>query len=555
MNELRLSVLRHALRNAVLHGGKALPEAVLGKVLAECPEIRQRLEEVRRLVEEVVSEVNLLTLEQQKAKLAEVGEPLLKRVERRGLPELPQVEGRVVTRFAPNPNGPLHLGHVRAALLSYEYAKKYGGKFILRFEDTNPRNALSEMYELIRKDLAWLGIVWDEEYYQSDRLELYYSYARKLVEEGKAYVCTCSAEVFGKLRDAGQACPCRELPAWEHQKRWEGMLTGQYPEEGAVLRIKTDLSHPNPAVRDWPAMRIVDYPHPRTGTRYKVWPLYNFSVSIDDHEMGVTHILRGKEHEVNEERQRFLYQHLGWKYPVSIQYGRLMLEGVELSKTKIMEGVRAGTYTGVDDVRLATIASLRRRGYQPEAIKETLLGVGLTLVDSHLSWETLASHNRKILDPKVNRYFFVPNPVEFRVREVPEVKEVRVRLHPIFKERGERRIPVDWTGGVVRVRIPKKDAERLKVGEVFRLMGFMNVKVIGEGEGEFAGFELSPSVPKVQWVSEPSIEATTIKPDGLERGRVEPAILEEKNDLVQFERYGFVRIEQLHPLVAVYAHS
>jgi len=553
MNELRLSILRHALKNAILHRGKASSQAVLGKVLAEYPELRQRIEEIRGEVEKVVEEVNLLTLEQQKAKLQEIGEPPERKREERKLPELPQAGEKVVTRFAPNPNGPLHLGHVRAALLSYEYARRYRGKFILRFEDTNPRNALPEMYEQIRQDLRWLGISWDEEYYQSDRLELYYSYAEKLITEGKAYVCTCPAEDFGKLRDAGQACPCRNLPPEEQRKRWEGMLGGVYQEEEAVLRIKTDLSHPNPAVRDWPAMRIVNYPHPRTDTRYRVWPLYNFSVSIDDHEMGVTHILRGKEHEVNEERQRFLYQHLGWNYPVSIQYGRLMLEGVELSKTKIMEGIRAGIYTGVDDVKLATIASLRRRGYQPEAIRETLLEVGLTLVDAHLSWETLASHNRKILDPRVNRYFFVPNPVELRIRGVPEIREARVRLHPNFRERGERKIPIDWRDGIVRVKVPNKDIEGLKAGEVFRLMGLMNVRMVGEGEGEFAGFEVAP-VPKIQWVSEPSLEATVLRPEGTETGRVEPAILEEKNPIVQFERYGFVKIEKLHPLVAIFAH-
>jgi len=300
-------------------------------------------------------------------------------------------------------------------------------------------------------------------------------------------------------------------------------------------------------------MRIVDYPHPRTGARYRVWPLYNFSVSIDDHEMGVTHILRGKEHEVNEERQRFLYRHLGWEYPVSIQYGRLMLEGVELSKTKIMEGIKTGIYTGVDDVRLATIASLRRRGYQPEAIREMLLEVGLTLVDAHLSWETLASYNRKILDPKVNRYFFVPDPVEFRVKGVPEIREVKIRLHPSFKEKGERTVPIDWRDGTVRVKIPARDLRELTVGETFRLMGLMNVKMTGEREGEFAGFEVT-SVPKIQWVSEPSLEANVLKPEGVETGEVEPAILGEKNSIVQFERYGFVKIENLHPLTAVFAH-
>lgn len=545
-------IWRHALKNALLHGGKALPDAVLGKVLAERPELRERLKEVRRRVEEVVEMVNSLSLEEQRSRLAEVGEPELRKVERKELPELPGVSGPVVTRFAPNPNGPLHLGHVRAALLSHEYARRYGGKFILRFEDTNPQNALPEMYELIRKDLRWLGISWDEEHLQSDRLELYYSYAQRLLEEGKAYVCTCPAESFREFRESGRPCPCRELPVQEQLERWKGMLGGQFKEEEAVVRVKTDLSHPNPAVREWPALRIVTSPHPRTGTKYRVWPLYNFAVSVDDHEMGVTHILRGKEHEVNEQCQRFLYTHLGWTYPVAVQYGRLMLEGVELSKTRIMAGVREGSYTGVDDVRLATIASLRRRGYLPQAIRDALLEVGLTLVDARLSWESLASHNRKLLDPIANRYFFVPDPLELVVEGVPEVRRVEVPLHPSFLERGKRSIQVQWEGGKVKVRISRRDAHLLREGQVFRLMGLMNVRV-RDGGLEFAGFEVAP-VPKIQWVSEPSIEVRVLRPEGEERGLAEPSLLQEKGQAVQFERYGFVKIESLQPPTVIYTH-
>ncbi len=553
MEEVEKLAWRYALANALAHGGKAREGPVLGRVLAERPDLRARVGELRGIVERVVREVNELPPEVQKAKLEELGPPEVRRGERKGLPELPKARrGEVVTRFAPNPNGPLHLGHVRAALLSYEYARRYGGKFILRFEDTNPQNARLDMYELIRTDLRWLGIDWQEEYYQSDRLELYYRYAERLIREGRAYVCTCPPAEFKRRRDAGEACPCRELGPAEHLRRWEAMLGGELGEGKAVVRIKTELSHPNPAVRDWPALRVVTSPHPRKGSAYRVWPLYNFSVSIDDHEMGITHIFRGKEHEVNQQCQEYLYRHLGWEYPVSIQFGRLEIEGAELSKSRIIEGIERGEYSGPDDVRLATLASLRRRGIQPEAIRQTLLEVGLTLVDSRLSWETLYANNRKLLDPVANRYFFVPDPMELEIHGVPEVREVEIRKHPNFPERGKRKIEVKWEDNKVRVWISGKDKGLLEEGSEFRLIGFVNVK-IKEGRPRFAGFEVL-RVPKIQWVSE-GLPCTLLTPEGEVKGLAEKELLKEDiGSVVQFERVGFARLEGRQPLTAVYAH-
>lgn len=552
-----MAILRWALSNALDHGGRADPRAVLGKVLAERPKLRPRAKELKPEVWRVVEEVNRLTPKQQSAKLEELGLPELVKPKRRGLPELPRAERGVVTRFAPNPNGPLHLGHIRAALLSHEYARRYGGRFILRFEDTNPENALLEMYELIREDLRWLGIEWDEEYIQSDRLEIYYRYARELLERGKAYVCTCPPARFRGLRDRGEPCPCRALPELQHLERWGAMLEGGYKAGQAVVRIKTDLSHPNPAVRDWPALRIVEAPHPRVGGRHRVWPLYNFSVAVDDHEMGITHVIRGKEHEVNELRQRTLFEHMGWDYPLAIQYGRLTLAGAVLSKTQTMQGIKAGKFSGYDDPRLGTIAALRRRGFLPQAIKRTILDLGPTPVDASLSWETLASHNRKLVDPKASRYFFVPAPVKLEVQEVPAKAQVRVRLHP-SKPKGERVIPLQREDGALVVFIPKEDLEGIKEGEIFRLKDLMNVRLLGKepARGRFEGFELA-DVLKIQWVSGGALQAEVLKPDGaLEKGLVEPAAGELKpGELVQFERYGFVRVERVKPRVmAVFTH-
>jgi glutamyl-tRNA synthetase len=561
LEDIHREARRWALANALDHEGKASPGAVAGKLVADRPELKPRIKELMRTIEEAVKKVNRLSPEQQRAELERLGPPEeLMREGRRGLPKLPDVDKypKVVTRFAPNPNGPLHLGHVRTALLNHKYARMHDGKFILRFEDTNPANALVEMYELIREDLRWLGIEWDEELEQSGRLEVYYRYAEQLLREGNAYVCMCEVGEFRRLRDRSEPCPCRGLLPEEQLERWRGMTEGKFGEGEAVVRIKTDLRHPNPAVRDWPALRIIVAPHPRVGERYRVWPLYNFSVSVDDHEFGVTHIIRGKEHEVNEVRQRQLFEHLGWSYPTAVQHGRLSVSGAVLSKTRTMEGIRSGEYEGYDDPRLGTVAAFRRRGFLPEAVRKVILDVGLTRVDSTISLENLYTENRRLIDLSANRYFFVPRPVKLVVRGVPELEEAKLRLHPSQPERGERVFPLKRDGDLLYVHVALDDAAKMREGDVVRLKDLLNFKLrLREPlEAEFAGFELK-DVSKIQWVSADAIEVEVMKPDGSrEEGLTEPEVANLKvGEVIQFERYGFVRIDAVKPkLLVIYAH-
>jgi glutamyl-tRNA synthetase len=561
LKELEREALRWALANAVEHEGRADAKSVVGKLIAIQPELKSNIRQVIDAVEKVVREVDELSLEEQLAKMQELGVvEAPKREERRGLPELPNIDKypKIVTRFAPNPNGPLHIGHVRAAFLSHEYARKYGGKFVLRFEDTNPANAMLEMYDKTREDLRWLGIKWDEEYVQSDRLEIYYRYAEELLKAGHAYVCTCDVMKFRRLRDGCKPCPCRGLSANEQLERWRAMLEGKYQEEHIVVRIKTDLKHPNPAVRDWPALRVIAAKHPRVGDRYKVWPLYNFSVAVDDHEMGVTHVIRGKEHVVNETRQRFLFDYLGWEYPTAVQYGRLTIGGTVLSKTQTMRGIRSGDFSGYDDPRLGTIAALRRRGFSPETIKQVIIDLGPTPVDSVLSWETLAAYNRKIVDAHANRYFFVPNAVKLLVKNPPKIQEAKLRLHPSHPERGERSLRLLYEGDSLVVHVSKADAVDIGVGQIVRLKDLMNIQITSHKpfEAKFHSRELA-EVPKIQWVSADAIEVEVLKPDASrEVGLAEAAVANlSEGEIVQFERYGFVRLDTKTPkLVFVYGH-
>jgi len=258
------------------------------------------------------------------------------------------------------------------------------------------------------------------------------------------------------------------------------MLDGTYKEGNAVVRIKTDLQHPNPAVREWPALRIINtqrYPHPRVGSKYRVWPLYSFACGIDDHLMGVTHIIRGKEHITNKIRQQFMYQHFGWEYPEAIHYGRLKITGASLSKSKILTGLKDGLYKNWDDPRLATFAALRRRGITPEAIRRLMIDIGPKSTDVVLSWENLYAHNRKIIDNSSNRYFFIQKPIKLKMKNVPKTFNVQIPLHPDHHERGFRFFKIKPERGEASFLISNKDANEIRVGKKRRFIGLFNFQV------------------------------------------------------------------------------
>ncbi|HDN01833.1 MAG TPA: glutamate--tRNA ligase, partial [Candidatus Bathyarchaeota archaeon] len=526
--------------------------------------------------EEIVQEVNKLSIEEQTGILREKwpGEILPKaptrKIEEKALPPLPNVEkyNLVVTRFAPNPNAPLHIGQARAIILSHEYARLYKGKFILRLEDTDPRLKRSSLQfiDMIRKDLEWLGCIWDEEYIQSDRIPIYYEYAEKLLKEEKAYICTCKPQDFRERILVRRACPCRNLSSEENLKRWDMMLDGTYGEGEAVLRIKTELSHPNPAVRDWPALRIIDtkkYPHPRVGSKYRVWPLYNFACGIDDHLMGVTHIIRGKEHLTNQVRQMYLYHHLGWQYPEAVHYGRLKIVGAPLSKSKIVQDVKKGIYNGWDDPRLATFAALRKRGITPEAIRLLMLEVGLRASDITLSWENLYAHNRKIIDPIAKRYFFVSEPVHFVIYNLKEDVSANLPYHPDRPELGFRKLHIKVIDGKAELYISKSDMEILREGKVVRLIGLLNVTIKSVKDGEIEAVFHSRGhqeakrlkAPLIHWV--PKAECypcNVVMPDNTRiSGIVEKNFIKvTEGEIVQLERFGFGRVERNEPPFTVY---
>jgi len=565
--------------NAVKHDGRAQEGAVIGKILGERSDLRSKAKEVSTLVSTVVREVNNLSYEEQKRFVEEKWPEELVREkveEEKHLPPLPSVDKykQVITRFSPNPDCVLHLGSARAIVLCYEYAQLYQGKFILRFEDTDPKikRPVLEFYERIREDLAWLGCRPNEEYIQSDRISIYYEYAEKLLKAGNAYVCTCQPELFRERTLAKQPCDCRGLPVKENMLRWKRMLQGEYSEGEAVVRVKTDLCHPNPAVRDWPALRVIDvskFPHPRVGTKYHVWPLYNLACGVDDHLLGITHIIRGKEHLTNQVRQEYMYKHLGWKYPEAIHYGRLKITGAYLSKSKIVQGIKEGLFKDWDDPRLATFAALRRRGITPEAIKRMIIDVGPKTQDVVLSWENLYAYNRKILDPVAERYFFVQDPIELTVDKIPKVFNVKLAMHPARPEGKGREYTIkpEKGDGAAKFWVSKKDIDTSKIGNTIRLMELFNMRIknasIYSAEASFASesYEQAKQMKAqlIHWipVGEDMPCQVVMQDATVVEGIAESLCKRLKpNAIVQFERYGFVRIDETgEKLAAYYAHK
>jgi glutamyl-tRNA synthetase len=576
--DLREIILKAALLNALQHGGKAQAVALVGRIIGARQDLKTRAKELAGLIGKVVDEVNSLSVDEQKQRVEEKWPEAVKKekaeeAEKR-LPALPNAGKykQVVTRFSPNPDCVLHLGSARAIILSHEYARLYKGKFILRFEDTDPKvkRPVLEFYDRIREDLAWLGCKADEEYIQSDRLPIYYKYAEQLLRDGNAYVCTCPPEQFRKKSLAREPCDCRNGSVEENLERWRRMLDGGYGEGEAVVRVKTDVEHPNPAVRDWPALRIIDperYPHPRVGSKYRVWPLYNIAAGVDDHLLGVTHIIRGKEHLTNQVRQEYMYKHLGWEYPETIHYGRLKITGAFLSKSKIVQGVHDHTYTGWDDPRLATFVALRKRGITPDAVKKMIIDVGPKTADVTLSWENLYAYNRKILDPQSARYFFVSEPIKLKVKNVPETFKTKLPLHPEKPEMGFREYTVTPEKETTVFWVAKRDADATEAGKMLRLMELFNVKIERAGddllEAVFASEAYEDArkakAKLIHWIPEgETVACRVVMPDAsVDEGVAESACKKLKPDaVIQFERFGFVRVDENDSeLTAYYAHK
>ena len=370
----------YALKNALAHDGKAQ----LGTVISSLFHDGLKKNDVGKYVKEIskiVSEVNSLSLEKQESEFENIKDGISERKGREGLEELPNVPKKgVIMRFAPSPSGPFHVGHALTASLSYLYVKKYGGKLIIRIEDTNPENIYPPAYKMIEKESNWLFKNEVEFHIQSYRMKIYYDYVEKLIKKKAVYACTCSSEEFDEYVSLMKNCPCRNLSVKEQTSRWKKMLDKKgYKQGEAVLRFKSEngMKDKNPAMRDFPLARINETKHPLQKNKYRVWPLMNLAVAVDDIEMKITHIIRAKDHRDNAKRQEMMFRVLGKKFPWKGFLGRINFKDFELSTTKTRKAIEEGKYSDWDDSRLPTIQNLKKK-YKPQAFWKFAEQIGLS---------------------------------------------------------------------------------------------------------------------------------------------------------------------------------
>ena len=425
-------IRKYAIKNAIDYG-KADVGSVLGKVIPQAK--GTPVPELKKEVEAVVKEVNKM----KKAELEKAYEPFEEEFEERAKavaektarPNLEiegAVKGEVITRISPGPNGYMHIGHVKQALLSSEVANLYDGKLYRYFDDTNPEACKQEYVDAMMRDHEWLGLKFAKTYYASDFVDTIYKYAKILMEKGKGYVCTCDRDKMQKERFAGEECEHRKQTVEENEKLFKRMLDGEYDEGEAVLRYKGDMKAHNTILRDPVMLRIVEAPHYRVGTKYRVWPVYDFNTPIVDSLQGITDIIRSKEYELHDELGEQILKALGLRVPRMHLEARLNIRGNITQKRDIRELIETGKISGWDDPRLMTIMALRRRGITPEAIRNFVMHLGMTKTDSTVPFDMLLAENRRIIDTYAKHLFFVPDPVEVTAHGAEN--PVRLKLHP-----------------------------------------------------------------------------------------------------------------------------
>ena len=499
-DDVKKAIRGIALQNAFEHEGKTRNDSVISKILGSRPDLRTKAKEIMPLITEIVIDINKISLAEQKAELESSFPELLvvkPKQERVGLPPLEGAEqGKVVTRFPPEPNGYPHIGHAKAAIIDEEYAKMYGGKLILRFDDTNPEKERLEYYAAIKVGLDWLGVKYDLIKNTSDDMEIIYKKAKELIEAGHAYVCTCDKETISKNRREMVSCKCRAGNLEQNNMRWNKMFDKFKPGE-AIVRFRGDMSSENTVMRDPTLLRIIDESHPIHKNKYRVWPNYDFAVSIEDSIDGITHAFRTKEYELRTELYYTLLDKMGMRKPKMLEFSRLEFEGMPVSKRVLKPLVEEGKVSGFDDPRLPTLEGLRRRGIVPEAIRKFVISLGFTKSDTMPPFETLESFNRKIIDPESVRLFIVFDPVKITVTN-NHLTEIEISNHP-QNNMGKRQIKIDGN-----FYISGSDAKTLKIGDEIRLLELYNIRITKTGsemEGEITDTSYKPDIPKIQWVS------------------------------------------------------
>ncbi len=565
---LKIEIRKMALQNAFEHGGETRDKIILGKILGTKPEFRTKVKEISKDISEIVFNVNQLSSEEQKKEIEksfpEILAPKEKIQGREGLPELKDaIQGKVITRFPPEPNGYPHIGHAKAAIINSEYAKMYGGKFILRMDDTNPEVERMEYHAAIKVGLEWLGIEFDIVKNTSDDMELFYEKGIELINSGKAYICTCKREDISKNRRERKACKCSMKDIDKNNKNWRKMQEKFKPGD-AVVRFRGDMKADNAVMRDPVLFRIIDGKHYTLGEKYRIWPSYDFAVAIEDSIDGVTHAFRSKEFELRKELTDTILDTLNMRKPYQGFFSRLEFKGMPISKRVIRPLIEEGKVSWYDDPRLPTLEALKRRGIKPEAIRKFIMSLGLTKANTLAPFDSLEAFNRKFVDPDSKRLFMVSNAKKLTVKNLP-VSSVEIPNHPV-KNMGKRKIDVNG-----EFYISGDDAQNIKEGMQIRLLGLGNISIKKDGvefEGEFEGEKNIADIPKIQWVPQKTahkikmiipkvlFKGDEFNEDSLEELDVytEPQYLQLKEgEEIQFVRFGYCRKDSQNQ--AIFTHK
>ncbi len=548
--EVPLVVRKYALQNSIEYNGDGQEGSVLGRVLSERQDLRSRAKSLLELVKLEVIRANKTFRELGSDKVVSELEAIdpgaltrEKHQKSENLRDLPGDISEVIVRFAPNPNGPLSIGHSRGVVINSSYAEIYSGKVVLRFDDTDTKvkAPLRNAYDWIREDFEWLaGRPADVEVIASERMPVYLNYAEKMISDGFGYVCRCSAEDFRASRESKSECSCRDRKVDENLEDWEKMNSGIFLEGEAVVRVKTDMTLPNPALRDWPALRIQHSEHPIVADKYKVWPLLDFQSAIEDHEQGVTHIIRGKDLMDSTRKQTLLYNHFGWQYPETLYWGRVKVhEFGGFSTSSMQESINKLDYEGWDDPRLPTIKALRRRGFDSQSIKNMWSEIGLTQKDISISMKTLESLNSTLIDSKCERRSFVAKPVSLEIKTDLKNPQILLPRHPENKILGSREWKFESS-----ILVQSSDLVDGKV----RLKDFADI-YISDFEAKIESLNRSDNRPIIQWLTKGVAQEATLSipnEEGVEiiRGVVEGFEIR-LGEVYQLERIGFARVDDI----------
>ena len=505
--------------------------------------------------------------------------------------------GQVVTRFPPEPNGYLHIGHASSICLNFGIAEEFGGTCHLRFDDTNPAKEEEEYAEAIKADLKWLGFDWGEHlYYASDYFEQLYGYAVRLIESGDAYVCDLSQEQIreyrGTLTKPGTPSPFRDRSVEENLDLFRRMRAGEFEEGSRVLRAKIDMASGNINMRDPVLYRIVDAPHHRTGDAWGIYPSYDFAHGQSDSIEGVTHSICTMEFEDHRPLYDWLLEKIGIYQPRQIEFARRNLTNTIVSKRKLLALVNSGHVSGWDDPRMPTLAAMRRRGYTPEAIRAFCSRIGIAKRDNAVEIAFLEHCVREDLNKRARRAMAVLRPLKVVIENYPEgkVEQLEAVNNPEDPSMGTRKLPFSRELYIERDDFmedpPRKFYRMAPDGREVRLRYGYFIKcteVIKDENGEVVELRCTydpetrggqaPDKRRVRgtihWVSaaesvpaevrlydvlfsktDPEEEAfylSALNPDSLETltdCRVEPGLAEATPDTpLQFERIGYFRVD------------